>query len=76
MTESKVTVYGAYWCPDCRRAKKFLGEQFVPYRWVDIEQDKEGEAYVLQKNDGIHFDQRVFAKESIISLHPNEFNWI
>ena len=52
MTESKVTIYGAYWCPDCRRAKKFLGEQFVPYRWVDIEQDKEGEAYVLQKNDG------------------------
>ena len=57
MTEPKVTVYGAYWCPDCRRAKKFLGEQFIPYRWVDIEQDKEGEAYVLQKNDGIHFDQ-------------------
>ena len=52
MTESKVTVYGAYWCPDCRRAKKFLGEQFVPYKWVDIEQDKEGEKYVLQKNDG------------------------
>jgi len=33
MTEPKVTVYGAYWCPDCRRAKKFLGEQFIPYRW-------------------------------------------
>src|SRR5688500_17376870 len=52
MVESKVTIYGAYWCPDCRRAKKFLGEQFVPYKWVDIEQDKEGEKYVLQKNDG------------------------
>lgn len=52
MAEPKVTVYGAYWCPDCRRAKKFLGEQFVPYKWVDIEQDKEAEQYVLQKNDG------------------------
>ena len=52
MTEPKVTVYGAYWCPDCRRSKKFLGEQFIPYRWVDIEQDKEAEAYVLQRNDG------------------------
>jgi len=37
MAEAKVTVYGAYWCPDCRRAKKFLGEHFVPYKWVDIE---------------------------------------
>src|SRR4026209_227396 len=52
MLESKVTIYGAYWCPDCRRAKRFLGEQFVPYKWVDIEQDKEAEAYVLKKNDG------------------------
>src|SRR5215217_1332371 len=52
MTESKVTVYGAYWCPDCRRSKKFLGEQFIPFRWVDIEQDMAGEAYVLEKNDG------------------------
>ena len=52
MTEPRVTVYGAYWCPDCRRAKKFLGEQFIPYRWVDIEQDKDEEMYVLHKNQG------------------------
>jgi thioredoxin reductase (NADPH) len=42
MVEPKVTVYGAYWCPDCRRSKKFLGEQFIPYRWIDIEQDLRG----------------------------------
>src|SRR5215510_2935821 len=52
MAEPRVTVYGAYWCPDCRRSKKFLGEQFVTYRWVDIEQYKDGEAYVLQRNGG------------------------
>jgi thioredoxin reductase (NADPH) len=52
MTEPRVTLYGAYWCPDCRRSKKFLGEQFIPFRWVDIEQDMAGEAYVLEKNHG------------------------
>ncbi len=52
MAEAKVTVYGAYWCPDCRRSKRFLGEQFISYQWVDIEQDKNGEAFVLQKNNG------------------------
>ena len=52
MTEPRVTVYGAYWCPDCRRSKKFLGEQFIPYRWIDIEQDLAGEAYVLERNNG------------------------
>ena len=37
-----VTVYGAPWCPDCRRAKKFLAEQRVPYDWVDIDLDPAG----------------------------------
>lgn len=52
MTKPNITVYGAYWCPDCRRSKQFLGEHQIPYHWVDIEQDKAGEAYVVQKNDG------------------------
>jgi len=41
MVDAKVTVYGAYWFPDCRRSKKFLGEQFIRYNWVDIEQNTE-----------------------------------
>src|SRR6266567_2543003 len=32
-----IEVYGATWCPDCRRAKKFLTEQRVPFEWFDIE---------------------------------------
>lgn len=47
-----ITIYGAHWCPDCRRSKQFLGEHQIPYRWIDIEQDKAGEEYVLKKNDG------------------------
>ena len=35
-------VYGAPWCPDCRRSKKFLSEHRVPYDWVDVDQDQEG----------------------------------
>ena len=50
--EPEIIVYGAYWCPDCRRAKKFLGEQFIPFHWVDIEQDPAAEQLVLQMNNG------------------------
>ncbi|HEX6476412.1 MAG TPA: glutaredoxin domain-containing protein, partial [Acidimicrobiales bacterium] len=39
---SEVTVYGAPWCPDCRRAKKFLGEHRVNYDWTDIDQNPDG----------------------------------
>lgn len=65
-----VTVYGAYWCPDCRRSKKFLGEQFIPYRWVDIEQDKEGEAYVLQRNDGKRIIPLILFEDDTFLVEP------
>jgi thioredoxin reductase (NADPH) len=70
MAEPKVTVYGAYWCPDCRRSKKFLGEQFIPYKWIDIEQDKEGEEYVLQKNDGKRIIPTIVFEDGSFLVEP------
>jgi thioredoxin reductase (NADPH) len=51
-SDSAITVYGAYWCPDCRRAKQFLGEHQIPYDWIDIEQDAAAEQFVIEKNGG------------------------
>ena len=35
-----ITVYGAPWCPDCKRSKQFFAEQRVAYDWIDVDQDK------------------------------------
>ncbi len=52
MTEQLLTVYGAHWCPDCRRSKQFLGEHQIPYNWVDIEQDPKSEQMIQALNGG------------------------
>jgi thioredoxin reductase (NADPH) len=52
MSHTNLTVYGATWCSDCKRAKKFLGEQRVHYDWVDVEQDADGLALVERINNG------------------------
>ncbi len=52
MSEPTITVYGAYWCPDCRRSKQFLGEHQIPYNWINIEEDPEAEQFVIEKNNG------------------------
>src|SRR6266508_2254699 len=70
MSDPRVTVYGAYWCPDCRRSKKFLGEQFIPYRWVDIEQDKDGEMYVLQRSEGKRLIPLVLFEDNSFLVEP------
>lgn len=45
-------VYGAPWCPDCRRSKQFLGEQRISYDWIDIDQEPSAAEIVREKNDG------------------------
>ena len=47
-----IVIYSTVWCPDCQRVKRFLGEQRVPYRNVDIETDPEAMAFVEQVNHG------------------------
>lgn len=47
-----IQVYGASWCPDCRRAKRFLGDQRLSFEWHDIESDPDGVRVVQERNDG------------------------
>ncbi|HVM12304.1 MAG TPA: glutaredoxin family protein [Actinomycetota bacterium] len=36
-----ITMYGADWCGDCRRAKRFFDERGIAYRYIDVEHDRE-----------------------------------
>lgn len=49
---AQITVYGATWCPDCRRSKAFLAEQRIPFTWVDLEADPDAVSEVERRNDG------------------------
>jgi thioredoxin reductase (NADPH) len=47
-------MYGTRWCSDCKRTKRFLGEQRVQYRWVDVEDDPKGLAFIEEAQNGGH----------------------
>ena len=70
MDEAKTTVYGAPWCPDCRRSKQFLGELRVPYKWVDIDQDEEGRRHVQRVNDGKQIIPTIVFEDGSILVEP------
>ena len=70
MSRSGITLYGAHWCPDCRRSKQFLGEHQVPYNWVDIEQDKEAEREVLEKNQGKRIIPTIVFEDGSFLVEP------
>lgn len=72
MQEAKLDLYGADWCPDCRRTKQFLGEQRVHYRWIDITDNDEAIAFVEEVNQG---KRRIptlrFANGDVLSVPSN-----
>ena len=70
MFQAGITVYGAPWCPDCRRSKQFLGEQRVMYNWVDIDQDEKGREYVQQVNDGKQIIPTIVFEDGSILVEP------
>jgi glutaredoxin len=37
LKDMKLLVYSAFWCPDCRVAKRFLQERNVAFTEIDIE---------------------------------------
>ena len=72
-TEPLLTLYGAAWCPDCRRSKAFLSEQRIAYRYVDLEQNPEEDATVERYNDGKRIIPTiVFADGSHLAEPSNE----
>ena len=48
----KIHVYGAAWCPDCRRSKQFLTEMRILFDWFDIDENPAGAEFVREKNQG------------------------
>jgi glutaredoxin len=45
-TPDVVTVYGADWCGDCRRAKWYLEQTGTPFRYVDLRADPVAQAMI------------------------------
>ncbi|MEY3736896.1 MAG: hypothetical protein RLZZ251_612 [Actinomycetota bacterium] len=82
MTE-KITMYGAEWCGDCRRSKRFLDSKSVAYTYIDVEADATASDKVIEINGGMRsIPVIVFAdgthltepsdkalEEKLISLH-------
>jgi thioredoxin reductase (NADPH) len=73
MTETPpavILVYSTTWCPDCKQAKKFFGEQRVPYFNIDIEQDAEAMAYVERINNGKRIVPTIVFPDGDILVEP------
>jgi glutaredoxin-like protein len=71
MTQPNLIVYGADWCGDCRRTKKFLIEQDIPFTWVNTDEDKEAEAFVIRLNNGSRIVPTILFEDGTFLAEPS-----
>jgi len=49
---NEIFLYGADWCPDCRRAKAYLNDNNMDFTFIDVDLDKDATAKVEAINNG------------------------
>ena len=73
MSHTNIKLYGTNWCSDCKRSKKFLGEQRVRYDFINIEEDMEGQAFVQKlQNGGLTIPTIVFEDAQLRTANPSK----
>jgi mycoredoxin len=70
MTEAQLIVYGTNWCGDCRRTQRFLQDNQVSYKFINIDQDKKGEQFVLNANRGMRSVPTILFPDGSILVEP------
>jgi len=71
VADPDIVLYGTNWCGDCKRSKKFFGEQRVPYKFVDVDSDAEGLAVVERANNGKHVIPTIVFADGSTLIEPS-----
>ncbi len=67
----QIIIYSTTWCSDCKRAKKFFGEQRVSYTNIDIEEKPEFVAIVEKINDGKRSVPTIVFPDGSVLVEPS-----
>jgi len=67
-----LTVYSAFWCPECREAKRFLARHNIPYKEIDIELTPGAAEEVVKKTGKRAIPQFVIDGEWVQPYRPGK----
>ncbi len=71
MNDNKIHMYGADWCPDCRRAKHFFQKNNIDYVWHDTDSNPEAAEFVRQANHGERIIPTIIFPDGSMLVEPS-----
>jgi len=66
------TVYGAPWCPHCKRVKRFLAAHRVPFDYVDIDEHPEAIERLMEVQAGKQIIPMVVFGDGTHDVNPSD----
>jgi len=67
-----ILVYGADWCGDCWRAKRFFDAHSIPYQWIDVESNLAADGTVRKINNGKRIIPTIIFEDGSILVEPSD----
>ncbi len=67
-----LSVYGAPWCPHCKRVKKFLAAHRVSYEYVDVDEHPEAIEHIKELQDGGQIIPTVVYADGSHEVNPSD----
>lgn len=68
---SKITLYGADWCPDCKRSMAFLDSKNIKYDYINIDKDPKAADKVAEINNGMKSIPTIIFEDGSILVEPS-----
>ena len=69
-TPSQIVMYTVDWCPDCRRAKFFFKRKGIEVLEVNVDMDKQAEAFIKEQNNGNRSVPTIFFPDGSKLVEP------
>ena len=71
MADDEIIVYGTRWCSDCVQTRQLLNKIAIPYRWINIDLDKDSERFVLRINRGMRSVPTILFSDGSVLVEPS-----
>jgi len=68
---TQIVMYSVEWCPDCRRAKFFFKRKKIDVLEVDVNADKNAEAFVKELNNGNRSVPTIILPDGSMMVEPS-----
>jgi thioredoxin reductase (NADPH) len=66
----QIVLYGADWCPDCRKSKSFLDDNKINYQFIDIDKNAWSIPIITKINNGKRKIPTIVINDDIVLVEP------